>query len=533
MWLFYVAAHLARERVATLLSGAMIGREAKGEIMAKYLMGIDNGTTAIKAAVYDVRGAEIAVAGSKCDVISPQAGYYERDMDGIWKANCEAIGKAIETSGIDAKDIIAVSITGHGNGVHLVDKDGRPAHNSIEGTDGRAAGYVDKWKSDGTFDKAHGKAMQVLWPALTACLLAWLKDNKPDVLQKTQWIFSIVDYVRYKLTGTAGGEITSLSGSGLLNISTCDYDDELLETMGIADLRDKLPPIVQSIDLCGGITKETAELTGLAEGTPVSGGRYDIDSAGIAAGMMDETIWNVIVGTWCNNQFISSKPVVSKDFFSTTVYSKPGYWLMLEGSPTSASNLEWFVSEFLQKEKSEADALKKSVYDVCNDAVKGTQPGDADIVFVPYLYGSNTNPKAQAMFIGLQGWHTRAHFIRAIYEGICFSHRFHIEKIKKFAQMPKAVRIAGGAARSKVWVQMFADVLQTPMEVTAASELGTLGAAMCAGVATDVFETLDEAVEKMVTVVRKVEPDVGKGDIYTRKYNRFIKAIDAMDGYWE
>ena len=501
--------------------------------MAKYVMGIDNGSTAIKAAVYDENGSEIAVFGSVCEIISPQPGYYERDMDGIWEANCEAVRGAIEKSGIDAADIQAVSITGHGNGVHLIGEDGKAAYNSIEGMDSRAAGIVEKWEQDGTFDRAHPKAMQKLWPGLTCSLLGWLTENKKDVLDRTRWIFSIVDYIRYMLTGSAGAEITTLSGSGLLNISTRNYDDELLSILGIGSLRDKLPPIVESIQICGTVTKQAAEITGLKEGTPVSGGMYDIDSAGVAAGMMDETLWNVIVGTWCNNQFVSSKPVVSKDFFSTTVYSKPGYWLMLEGSPTSASNLEWFVREFLQEEKKIAEQQGKSVYELCNSAVADTSPQDTDIVFVPYLYGSNTNPKAKAVFLGLEGWHSRKHVIRAIYEGICFSHRFHIEKIRKFQHDPGAVRIAGGAARSKVWVQMFADVLQMPMEVTAASELGTLGAAMCAGVATGMYADLDEAVAKMVRVVRSVDPDKGKESIYTEKYNRFKKAIKSLDSYWD
>jgi L-xylulokinase len=500
--------------------------------MTKYVMGIDNGSTAIKAAIYDESGNELAVSGSVCEIVSPEPGYYERDMDGIWQANCEAISGAIERAGIDPADIQAVSITGHGNGVHLIGPDGRPAYNSIEGMDARAAEIVAGWESDGTYDSVHPRAMQKLWPGLTCSLLRWLTEHKPDVLDKTKWIFSIVDYVRFMLTGTAGAEITTLSGSGLLNITARSYDDEIFKILGISELKDKLPPLVESIELCGTVTKQAAQLTGLKEGTPVSGGMYDIDSAGVAAGMLDESLWNVIAGTWCNNQFISSSPVVSKDFFSTTVFSKPGYWLMLEGSPTSASNLEWFVREFLQEEKKQAKLQGRSVYEICNAAVEHTGPDDADIVFVPYLYGSNTNPKAKAVFLGLEGWHTRAHVIRAIYEGICFSHRYHIEKIRRYRQNPQAVRIAGGAARSKVWVQMFADILAMPMEVTAASEPGTLGAAMCAGVATGMYADFDQAAEKMVKVIRRVEPDPNKADIYSKKFNRFKKAIESLDSFW-
>lgn len=501
--------------------------------MSKYLLGIDNGSTAIKAGIYDLLGNEISVAGAKCEMVSPKPGYYERDMEDIWRGNAEAVSKAIQNAGIDPKEIAAVSITGHGNGLYLVDAAGQPVQNAIAGMDGRGLPIVERWTRDGTFEKIHPKAMQVLFSAHMACEIAWMQENRPELLEKTRWIFSVLDWIRYRLTGEAHAEMTTFSGGGVVNISECRYDRELLEYMGLNAAFDKLPPLAQSTDVCGKVSEEAARLTGLAAGTPVITGLYDIDSAGIAAGMVDETKWNVIVGTWCNNQFIAKKPVVSKDFFSTTVYAKPGYWLMLEGSPTSASNLEWFVREFLQKEKEEAQQQGTSVYEVCNKAVENTQPEDTDIVFVPFLYGSNANPKAKGVFIGLEGWHQREHLIRAIYEGICFSHRYHIEKIEKLQDRPDAVRIAGGAARSRVWVQMFADVLNMPMEVTGASELGTLGAAMCAGVGIGLFPDFDIAVEHMVKLVRRVEPDASKTDLYTKKYLRYKKAIASLDGFWD
>ena len=501
--------------------------------MAQYLMGIDNGSTAIKAGIYDLEGHEMAVAGSVCDVIVPAPGFYERDMAGIWQANATAIRSAIEKAGIRAADIAAVSMTGHGNGLHLIDADGQPVHNAIEGMDGRAAAYVEKWMKDGTFERVHPKAMQSLWPALTACLLAWMTDNKPEALEKARWVLTITDYVRYRLTGLAHAEITTLSGGGTLNVATSAYDMEMLSEMGISGIYDKLPPVVQSTDICGRVTAQAAWETGLLEGTPVAGGMYDIDSAGIAAGMVDETIWNVIAGTWCNNQYISQKPLKNKNFFSTTVYAKPGYWLMLEGSPTSASNLEWFVREFLQTEKQQAKAAGTSVYDICNDAVRCTEADETDIVFVPFLYGSNAGRKAKAVFVGLEGWHKRAHVIRAIYEGICFSHRYHIEKILAVQTPPQAVRIAGGAARSDVWVQMFADVLRMPMELTAATELGTMGAAMCAGVGAGLFGSFDEAVKRMVHVTGRAEPDKAAANMYARKYDMYKKAIESLGSYWE
>ncbi|MBT3320041.1 MAG: carbohydrate kinase [Clostridia bacterium] len=500
--------------------------------MKKYLMGIDNGSTMTKAGIYDFEGNEIAVYGSKCDVIMPQAGYYERDMNGIWSSNIEAISKAIQKSGINSSEIAALAITGHGATMHLVGQDGQPVYNAIEGTDSRAAKYAEKWVKDGTVDKVHPKIMQTMFPASSSCLFAWLKDNEPEVLRKAKWFFSITDFIRYKLTGEAFSEITSLSSTSIINTREQKTDKKMLGDMGIGEVIDLIAPIVQSTDICGNISEEAAELTGLTEGTPVAAGLFDICSAGIATGMVDETKINVIVGTWCNNQYISNTPVIDKDFFATYVHAIPGHWIMLEGSPTSASNLEWFVSEFLGEEKKAAKQNNTSVYDICNRAVSDTKPEDSDIVFVPFLYGSNANPKAKATFIGLEGWHKRNHVIRAIYEGICFSHKWHIEKILKFRDKPDAVRMAGGAVRSAVWVQMFADILQMPMEITGAVELGTLGAAITAGVGAGVFDSFDTAVRNIVKVANRIEPKRENLRVYEEKYERYKRAISSLDGYW-
>jgi L-xylulokinase len=498
-----------------------------------YLLGIDNGSTVTKASIFDFDGVEVASYGCKSDLLTPKAGYYERDMNQIWEANVEAVSNVIKKASIDSKDIKAVSLTGHGNGLHLVDEKGEPVRNSIEGLDSRASGYVKKLMDDGTFEKTHPLTMQILWPALSSLIFLWMIDNEPESLKKAEWSFTVVDYVRFKLTGVANTEITNLSGVGLLNTKEEKLDSELLDLMGLSEIERLIPPLVKSTDICGEITKDVAKITGLEEGTPVVAGLYDIDAAAVSTGVIDESKMNVIAGTWCNNQYVSKTPIISDRFFSTTVFSNPGYYLMLEGSPTSASNLEWFVGEFLQAENKIAKQKGTSVFDICNEAVKKTNPEDTDIVFVPFLYGSNAKPNAKSVILGLQGWHKREHVIRAIYEGICFSHKWHVDKLMEYREKPNAARFAGGASRSDVWLQMFADVLQMPMEITRAEELGTLGAAICGAVGIGVFESFDSASKKMVHVDRRFDPQKDKEEIYNRKFKRYKKAIKSLEDYWE
>lgn len=501
--------------------------------MSKYLMGIDNGGTAIKVGIYDLEGNEVATSGTNTEVITPSPGRYERDMNEIWNANIEAITNVLKESNIKGEQIAGIAVTGHGNGLYMIDNEGNPTYNAIQSSDSRAVDIVEKWNNDGTFDKVHPKTLQSLWPASTIALLAWMKDNKPEVINKTKSVFFAKDYVRYKLTGEVYVEITDLSGSNILNNIEKEYDIELLNDFGIGDLIDIMPPIKNSADICGYITKDVSRLTGLKEGTPVAGGMFDIDAAGIATGINDESKMNVIVGTWANNQYISSKPVITKDIFMTSLYSIPGYWLVLEGSATSASNLEWFVQNFMDEESKKAKAQGTSIYKVCDNIVENLNPTESDIVFLPFLYGSNASLKAKSAFVGLEGWNKRDHVIRAIYEGIAFSHKTHYENLLKHRNKPEVIRIAGGAGRSKVWMQMFADILETPLEIIGASELGTMGASMCAGVATGIFKDFNEAIEKMVKVIRRVEPDNSKKNIYQKKYNRYKKVISSLETFWD
>lgn len=499
----------------------------------KYLLGLDNGSTMIKAGIFDMSGKELGVFSDRADTVSPHPGWYERDLETLWQANVTAVRGAIKAAGIAPEDIAAVSLTGHGNGAILVDAEGQPVRNAIEGADSRALSYIKRFEEAGYYEKVHCKNMQVLWPALSIVVMAWLRDNEPEAYKKARYFFNVHDYVRFRLTGEAFAEISDISGTGLINTRDRCVDREMLAVVGLEEMADKIPPLKGSFEQAGCVTAAAAELTGLAAGTTVYAGTYDIDAAALATGSVDESRICLITGTWANNQYIGAKPVVAQEFFSTTVFSRPGYWLMLEGSPTSASNLEWFVTEFLQEEKKQAKAAGTSVYDICNRAVAETDPEETDLIFIPYLYGSNTSPIAKACFIGLQGWHQRKHVIRAIYEGICFSHRYHIEKLLNYLTPPEAARISGGGAKSREWSQMFADVLQMPVEIPSATELGTLGACMCAGVGAGLFPDAESVVRAMVGVSGTIQPNPAKKDIYDRKYRNFLRAIRALEAYWE
>ena len=497
--------------------------------MPKYLLGIDNGSTISKAALFDTNGTELAVASRKVELIERHPGWSERDSEKVWRDTASAIREVLAKSAVAPADIAAVACTGYGNGLHLVDAEGRPVRNGINSMDTRARSYIEQWQRDGVANQVLPKTAQGLWPGQPNALLRWLRDHEPKNLRRASAVLMCKDFIRSRLCGHIRAEMTDMSGTSLMNVVTASYDDTVLEAFDLLDLHELLPPLVNSEDICGEVTAEAAQLTGLREGTPVAGGMFDIDACGLASGIADERCMSIVAGTWGCNQYIAREPLIDRDLFMTSCYSIPGWYLMLEGSPTSASNLEWFVTEFLQSEKRQG----QPVFDLANDMAASIGPADADLVFLPFLYGSNVAPNARSCFVGMQGHHTRAHVVRALYEGIVFGHNWHLQRLLKFRSQPETIRLTGGAARSQVWVQMFADCFQIPVEIPAGTELGALGAAIAAAVASGCYPDFPEAIAAMTRIARRYEPDITTGDIYDEKYRRYMDVIMALAPVWE
>lgn len=499
----------------------------------KYLMGIDNGGTFSKAAIFDENGQQISVASVPTVTITPKPGYTERDMEELWQVNAQAVKEAIEKSGINPADIAGVSFSGHGKGLYLVGKDGKPSYNGIISTDARAWAYVKKWKEDGTAKKIYEKTYQDILACQPVSLLAWLKDNCPEVIENTKYVFAVKDYVRYRMTGEAYAEMSDFSGGNLVNLATGKYDRELMELFGIGEVFDCLPPLKNAADVCGYVTKEASELTLLPEGTPVSAGMFDVNACGIASGLSDGEKMCMIAGTWSINEFIAKEPVLNGTVALNSMFCIPGYYLVEESSPTSAGNMEWFIRNLMNYEKTDAKANGGSVYDITNEWVESIEPEDNNIIFLPFLNGSNEDALAKGTFIGLTAYHSKKHMLRAVYEGIVFSHLTHVKKLLRNREVPESIRLSGGAANSDVWVQIFADALQIPIDVIEDKELGAQGAAIAAGIAAGIYKDYNDGIEKTVKITKTVQPRPEYKEIYEKKYQTYRRVIEGLSGVWE
>jgi len=498
--------------------------------VATYFMGVDNGGSMVKAVIFDELGSEIASSSARLAMLTPQAGFTERDMDELWRINCQVIREALRQAG-NVK-IAGVACSGHGKGLYLWGKDGKPCGPGIVSTDSRASIYPQQWAADGTAERVFAKTFQSILACQPVSLLRWLKDHRPEVIANIKWIFAVKDFIRFKLTGEAFAELTDYSGSNLLNVSERRFDRELLAEFGIDELYDALPPLRQSTDFCDAVSEAASRETGLAPGTPLAGGMFDIDACAIAMNVVNEDHVCVIAGTWSINEYIARAPVLDKSVMMNSLYCIPGYYLIEECSPTSASNFAWFVDMFLGEEKRTAEQLKINVFDHCCALAQEVEPDDSEIVFLPYLFGSNYDPQAKACLIGVDSHHSRPQVIRAVLEGIVFCHRVHLEKLLAKRGHTDAVRLAGGAANSPFWAQMFADVFKLPVDIVDTRELGALGCAMAAAVAAGVYRDLPQAAAQMAKIKCRIEPDPSRGAIYERKFARYQRVAGALAPLW-
>ena len=314
---------------------------------------------------------------------------------------------------------------------------------------------------------------------------------------------------------------------------TGQHDRELMALYGLEDCYEKLPPLKYSADICGYVTKEASEKTLLPEGTPVAAGMFDVNACGIASGLSDEEKMCMIAGTWSINEFIRKEPVLNGTVALNSMFCIPGYFLIEESSPTSAGNMEWFIRNLMNYEKQEAKESGGSVYEITNEWVESIEPQDSNVIFLPFLNGSNEDPLAKGTFVGLTAYHTKKHMLRAVYEGIVFSHMTHVKKLLRNREIPKSIRLSGGAANSDVWVQIFADALQIPIDVVGDKELGAQGAAMAAGIAAGVYKDYKEAIEKTVKITKTIYPRPEYKKIYEEKYATYRAVVDGLNSAWK
>jgi len=482
------------------------------------VLGLDCGLTVTKATVYDAGGHSLGSAEQASKHTSPHPHWVERDMGELWRIGAHVIRQALTAAAVPAEAIAAVATTGHGDGVYLVDSAGAPVRPGVVSLDSRAVELLREWELDGTMAHALKITGQHPIAAAPAPLLAWLARHEPSSIERTRWVMSCKDWLKFKLTGEATADLTEASES-FTDVQTQRYSDAALTLFGLPSLREMLPPALPSTEIAGTVTAATALETGLAPGTPVVAGIHDVDACALGSGCVHPGDLAIIAGTFSINEVIGDTP--SPDArWSTRNFVDYGRWMHMALSPASAANLEWFVRQFCPDEVASAEATGTSPFAFVDRVVRTVDGDPHDVIFLPYLYGSPQSRDSGAAFTGLRGWHTRVDALRAVLDGVTFNHRYHIDALREKFTVNGA-RLSGGGSRAPYWAQLFADALRLPVEVVQIPESGTLGAAICAMVGAGLHLTVDDAVASAHIPVQNFMPDANRADRLDGTYARY------------
>ena len=495
--------------------------------MGDCVIGVDAGGTMTKAALFDLEGRELACAKSRNVTSFPHLGWTERDPDAMWRAAANAIASVLESSGTDPGDVAAISVSGYGSGLYVLDRDGNPVRPGIVSTDARAVDLIAEWTADGRAERVARLIQQVIWPGQSLALLGWLQRHERGVLDRTHTVSFCKDFLRMRLCGDRSTDFTDAGSAGLIDVATGQYSDEALGILGMEAWRTRLPEIGRSEEVAGHVTEEAAALTGLRQGTPVVRGTVDMSASAMASRVTMPTQMSVVAGTFSIASTLH-KTAPKMDTVPFLQFAYPlGGWLAVQGTATSASNLEWVVKTLLQRGGRLDDA---DIYDTVNEAVKRVMGTHTNAMFFPYLFGGPEGAPA-----GLVGMTARTDFDKmmlAVFEGIVFAHKEDIDAALSgsHAAKPDVIRMTGGATNSPYWSEMFADILGLPVEVPRGSEFGALGTAICAATGAGAYHTLEDAIGGMTGIARRHEVDARRGAVHLAKYPRYRALRDAMAG---
>jgi L-xylulokinase len=493
------------------------------------LLGIDSGLTVTKAVIFDADGRVLAVARRRVPQLIPQPRHVERDMDGLWQATADAIRDALGKSGRPASDIVGIAATAHGDGIYLVDRELRPLGPAVTSLDTRASAVADAFNEDDVGERSLALTGQKPHASAPSAVLRWIRDIQPERFGRIGHMLAAKDWLRLCLCGSVGTDRTEASTS-FTNVKTQGYDPEALALFGLEALRDCLPPMAASTDVVGRVTRLAAEQTGLVEGTPVMAGLHDVTASALGMGGYGEGVVAVIAGTYSINETVSPTPSIDARWFCRNGIL-PGEWNNMSISPASTANYDWFLEKFFAAELAAAEAGGESIHNRVAREFDAASARPSSAMFHPYLFGSPYGGATSASLFGLNAWHDRGDVIRAVFEGIAFNHRIHVDALKDgFA--PKTARLTGGISRNPAMASLFADILGMPVTATATEEAAAWGAALCAGAGAGLFASPTADPRDLESIETTYHPNPERREAFDRKYHVFLDLAEAMRPLW-
>ena len=486
----------------------------------KYVIGIDLGTSGTKTVLFDQLGNTIASHTVEYPMYQPQNGWAEQNPADWWNATVITVKKVVAESGVSNENIVGIGISGQMHGLVMLDEENQIIRNSIIWCDQRTAEECED------IERLVGRERLIQItanPALTgftASKIMWVKKHEPENYAKCRHILLPKDYVRFMLTGEYATEVSDASGMQLLDVGKRCWSDEVLDKLGID--KSYLGKVYESPEITGYVTEEIAVMTGLAAGTPVVGGAGDNAAAAVGTGTVVDGAAFTTIGTsgvvYAHTKEMAIDPKGRVHTFCSAV---PGEWHVMGVTQGAGLSLKWFRDNFCQDIIAEAKEKGIDPYDITNVMAEQSGISARRLLFLPYLMGERTphlDPNARGAFIGLSAIHERGDMIRAIMEGVTYSLKDCLSVLEEMGVTPDNMLACGGGARSNLWRQMMADVYGMDVSTVDSKEGPALGVAILAMVGAGLYESVEEACQKVIRVNHTTTLDVEHAEQYAKVY---------------
>jgi xylulokinase len=496
--------------------------------MAKYLLGIDIGTSAAKLMIYRTDGVFAAQKSGDFTVIRREAGWAEQDPNEWWEVVCTALRSLIYESKIDPGDIACIGVDGQSWSAIPVDAGGNVLSNTPIWMDTRAKDICDELRDTIGEEAIFNVCGNPLQPTYTTPKILWYKKHLPDVYKKTKKILQSNSFIVYRLTDALSHDLSQGYGLHFFDMRKLGLNQEMCARMGIDS--DLIPPLAASHEVVGTVTEEAAARTGLTPGTPVVAGGLDaacgtLGAGVIRAGQTQEQGGQAGGMSICIDEYHADPRLI------LSPHVVPGTWLLQGGTVGGGGILNWFEKEFGAQERLDAAANGSSAFALMDAEAEKISPGSEGVVFLPYMSGERSpiwDDKAKGVYYGLDYTKTRAHFIRASMEGVAYSLMHNLDAAKEAGVDVDVLHAVGGGAKSALWCSMKADVTGKEIVMMQADAATSIGTIILAGVGVGIYKDFEEATDIFVRSGRHIYPNGENRAIYRKGYQTYRKLYEDL-----
>lgn len=496
----------------------------------EHLIGIDIGTTSAKSMLFDAQGTLLAQASQEYPTSYPHPNWAEQNPGEWWRAVCSTLRQIFAQGARSPADVAALGVSSQAPSVVPVDASGAVQHPALIWMDRRSEAQCE-WLREhvgtATIASVNGGRID---PFFMAPKLIWYRENRPKLYQATHTVLQANGYIVFRLTDERTMDSSHGPLSLLFDNRNAQWSDELIEKAGL-DLS-RLPPVSPCAQIVGEVTREAAAATGLLPGTPVIAGMVDGTAASLEAGVVNAGDAVEMTGQTTVLLICSDRPYLDDALFPLG-HAIPDRYLVVGAQVASGGSLRWFRDQLGEPERQEADRRGLDAFDVLGERAAESPPGSNRLVFLPYMYGERSpiwDSQARGVFFGLSLATTKADLVRAVMEGAAYGLRHNVQSAAAAGFDAQRLACVGGGARSPLWNQIKADVLQRPVHVPKAATGAPLGDAIAAATAAGLYDSLADAVDGMTASGVEYESNPDLAGRYDALFEIYASLYPALAG---